>query len=75
MENASTFDSIWRNGTVWLPDGPTDCDIGVTDGRIAHILRRGEGSAAETRDCTGLMILPGLIDTQVHFREPGLEHK
>ena len=26
-------------------------------------------------DCTGLHILPGVIDTQVHFREPGLEHK
>jgi dihydroorotase len=75
MANASTFDQIWANGTVWLPDGPTACDIGVTDGRIAAILRRGEGSAGETRDCTGLMILPGLIDTQVHFREPGLEHK
>ena len=32
-------------------------------------------SAAETIDCTGLHILPGVIDTQVHFREPGLEHK
>ncbi|MGL6044224.1 MAG: dihydroorotase [Sandaracinobacteroides sp.] len=75
MENASTFDQLWTNATVWLADGPTDCDIGVTDGKVAAILRRGEGSAARTHDCTGLTILPGLIDTQVHFREPGLEHK
>lgn len=75
MDKTATFDSIWRNGTVWLPAGPTPCDIGVKNGRVEAILRRGEGSAAEETDCTGLDILPGLIDTQVHFREPGLEHK
>ncbi|WP_199554567.1 dihydroorotase [Sandaracinobacteroides hominis] len=75
MASASTFDSIWRNGTVWLPAGPTECDIGVSGGKIAAILNRGEGAAAMVQDCTGLTILPGLIDTQVHFREPGLEHK
>ena len=32
-------------------------------------------SAAEMIDCKGLHILPGVIDTQVHFREPGLTHK
>ena len=32
-------------------------------------------SAGEVVDCTGLHILPGVIDTQVHFREPGAEHK
>jgi dihydroorotase len=75
MDQPASFDTIWRNGTIWLPDGPTQCDIGVTGGKVAAILRRGEGSAAEAHDCTGLTILPGLIDTQVHFREPGLEHK
>ena len=33
------------------------------------------GDAGETIDCTGLTVLPGVIDTQVHFREPGLERK
>lgn len=75
MASASTFDSLWANGTVWTPGGPVEADIGVTGGKIAAILPRGTGSAAEVRDCTGLMILPGLIDTQVHFREPGLEYK
>ena len=75
MASASTFDSLWTNGTVWTPGGPVEADIGVTGGKVAAILPRGQGSAGETRDCTGLMILPGLIDTQVHFREPGLEHK
>ena len=75
MASASTFDSLWTNGTVWTPGGPVEADIGVTGGKVAAILPRGQGSAGETRDCAGLMILPGLIDTQVHFREPGLEHK
>ena len=33
------------------------------------------GQAQEVLDCRGLHVLPGVIDTQVHFREPGLEHK
>jgi dihydroorotase len=75
MPSPASFDTLFRNASVWLPDGPTECDIGVTNGKVAALLRRGEGTAAEIRDCTGLTILPGLIDTQVHFREPGLEHK
>ena len=56
-----------------LPAGPADIDIGVRDGRIVSIGQVGD--AGETIDCTGLDILPGVIDTQVHFREPGLETK
>ena len=37
--------------------------------------RSAQASAAEVIDCKGLHILPGVIDTQVHFREPGLTHK
>jgi dihydroorotase len=48
-------------------------DIGVRDGKIVGI--GVSGDAGETIDCTGLNILPGVIDTQVHFREPGLEAK
>ena len=44
-----------------------------SDGRIVAI--GAYGDAGETIDCTGLDILPGVIDTQVHFREPGLMHK
>ena len=60
-------------GTVHLPGGPARVDIGVADGRIVQI--GGVGDAGTTLDCTGLDILPGVIDTQVHFREPGLVHK
>ncbi|NIJ21634.1 dihydroorotase [Sphingomonas naasensis] len=60
-------------GRVHLPGGPADVDIGVTDGRIVAI---GDvGDAGETIDCSGLDVLPGVIDSQVHFREPGLEAK
>ncbi len=50
-------------------------DIAVKDGRIAAIGSLGSASAAEVIDCKGLHILPGVMDTQVHFREPGLTHK
>lgn len=69
------LDLLLRNGTVWTVSGPERCDVAIRDGRIAALLPTGQGDAAEKHDCTGLTILPGLIDTQVHFREPGLEHK
>lgn len=68
-----TFDLILKNGIVWTPGGPADASIGVRGGRIAGI--GVSGDAGEVIDCAGLTILPGVIDSQVHFREPGLEHK
>lgn len=67
------FDLLLTNGTLWTPGGPILANVGVRDGRIAAI--GASGSARETLDCTGLDILPGVIDSQVHFREPGLEAK
>ncbi|MDB5698503.1 MAG: dihydroorotase, partial [Alphaproteobacteria bacterium] len=69
----SSYDLMLKNGIVWTPGGAVEADVAVSDGKIAAI---GEsGDAGETIDCTGLTILPGVIDTQVHFREPGLEAK
>ena len=68
------FDLILRNGTVHTPGGAARGDIGVIDGRIAAIGHL-PGDAGEVIDCTGLDVLPGVIDSQVHFREPGLEWK
>src|SRR3978361_421497 len=70
-----TFDTILKNGTVVNQDGEGVRDIGISNGRIAAIGSLGQASAAETIDCKGLHILPGVIDTQVHFREPGLTQK
>ena len=71
----ASFDLILRNAHVFSPAGLEEADLALAGGRIAALLGRGAGEAGETIDCTGLTILPGVIDTQVHFREPGLEHK
>lgn len=75
MVVAATFDLVFRNGTVVNHDGVGQRDIAVRNGRIAAIGAIDPTSAGEIVDCTGLHILPGVIDTQVHFREPGAEHK
>src|ERR1700756_2538245 len=69
------FDTILKSGTVVNQDGEGVRDIGIKGGRIAEIGGLGPASAAEVIDCKGLHILPGVMDTQVHFREPGLTHK
>src|SRR3954464_15092557 len=69
------FDTILKSGTVVNQDGEGVRDIGISNGRIAEIGGLGQASAAEVIDCRGLHILPGVMDTQVHFREPGLTHK
>lgn len=70
---ANSYDMILKNGTVWTVGGPVKTDVGVRNGKIAGIGVAGD--AGETIDCTGLDVLPGVIDSQVHFREPGLEAK
>ena len=72
---AERFDLVVRGGTVVTPSGPAVADLGVRDGRIAALGDLGGADAAATLDAAGLHVLPGVIDTQVHFREPGLEHK
>jgi dihydroorotase len=69
------YDTIFKNGTLVNHDGIHRADIGVRDGRIVGLGDLGAADAGEVVDCTGLHILPGVIDTQVHFREPGLTHK
>jgi dihydroorotase len=70
-----TFDVILKGGTLVNHDGQGRRDIGVVAGRIAGIGDFGAIQGGETIDCHGLHILPGVVDSQVHFREPGLEHK
>jgi dihydroorotase len=72
---STAFDLVIRGGMVVSHDGIAAADIGVRDGRIAAIGDIRVGSAAEEISAAGLHVLPGVIDTQVHFREPGLEHK
>jgi dihydroorotase len=69
------FDKIFINATLVNHDGVHQAGVGVINGRIAHIGDLQGADAKEKIDCKGLHILPGVIDTQVHFREPGAEHK
>jgi dihydroorotase len=70
-----TFDLIVRGGEVVNHAGRGFADIGVRNGKIVAIGDLGQASAGEIFDATGLTVLPGVIDSQVHFREPGLEWK
>jgi dihydroorotase len=72
---AETFDLVLRGGTCVTPGGVVSADVGVRGGRIAAIGVAAGARAGEVVDCVDLHVLPGVIDTQVHFREPGLEHK
>jgi dihydroorotase len=68
------FDLIIHGAIAATPNGIARADIGIRDGRFAAI-GEFDGSAAETFNARGLHALPGVIDTQVHFREPGMTHK
>jgi dihydroorotase len=72
---AQNFDLILKGGTVVNHDGEGLRDIGIAGSRIAALGDLSQASAGKVVDCRGLHILPGVIDTQVHFREPGLTHK
>jgi dihydroorotase len=71
----ATFDLVLKGGTVVNQDGVGVRDVGIRGGRIAAIGSFEPSQAGEVVDARGLHVLPGVIDTQVHFREPGLEHK
>ncbi|MCY4397393.1 MAG: dihydroorotase [Rhodospirillaceae bacterium] len=73
--NEKSFDLVISGGTVMTPRGRAATDLGVRDGRIAALGDLGRAAVAERFDADNLHVLPGVVDTQVHFREPGLEHK
>ena len=66
------FDLIIRGATVVSHDGIGVADIGVANRRTAAIGDLATADAGEVIDATGLHLLPGVIDSQVHFREPGM---
>ena len=72
---SASFDCVVKGATVVNHDGIGVRDIGIRGGRIAAIGNLSAASTGEMIEAKGLHVLPGVIDSQVHFREPGLEHK
>ena len=71
-----TADLLVRGGVVVTPGGRVRADIACRAGRIVALGDlAGSWSAETVVDAAGLHVLPGVIDSQVHFREPGLTHK
>ena len=76
------FDLIIKKATCLLPH-PEDSnkvieektDVGIKAGKIEQVGSLYKAKADKEFSASGLYVLPGLIDTQVHFREPGLEYK
>jgi dihydroorotase len=65
------FDLIIQGGVCVLPGSTAAADVGILGGRIAAIGALGDAGATEVFRAKGLHVLPGVIDTHVHFREPG----
>ena len=72
---AEHFDLVIRGGTCLTPSGRVEADVGVRGGRVAAIGQLGGVDADQVLKAKGQHVLPGVIDSQVHFREPGNEHK
>lgn len=64
-----------KNAQIINEGNTITADVLIKDGRIAKLEQNITEEADETIDATGLHLLPGVIDDQVHFREPGLTHK
>ena len=72
MTTAPTFDLIVTGGTLVNHAGRTQTDIGIRGGRFVAFGDLSTAKSAARFDARGLTVLPGVIDTQVHMREPGL---
>jgi dihydroorotase len=74
--NTTAGSLLVRGGRVFQPDGVRLLDLRIRGGLITELgqgLRPAAGEAL--LDLDGLLVLPGMLDSQVHFREPGLTHK
>jgi dihydroorotase len=71
----STVRTRIKNAKVVLPEGIAEVDVVVEGTKITDIDSASQLAVDETIDARGLHLIPGVIDDQVHFREPGLTHK
>ena len=65
------LDLIIKNGTCYLGGKLQKIDIGVTKDKITQLGNLNSEKSKDLFDAENLLVLPGCIDTQVHFREPG----
>lgn len=72
---SKSYDLVIRGGIIVNHDGQGPGDVAVKDGKIAAIGQLGAVDAGAVIDAQGLHVLPGVIDSQVHLREPGAAHK
>ena len=74
--NGRSFDMIIRGGTVVSPGSSVLADVVIQDGVIVAVADPGLFTDAhEVIDATGRYVLPGAVDSHVHFRTPGYEYK
>ena len=66
---------VFRNARIVNRNKITESDLLVVNDRIEKIAANIKVDNAEEVEMNGLWLLPGIIDDQVHFREPGLTHK
>ncbi|MGI0084313.1 MAG: dihydroorotase [Nitrososphaerales archaeon] len=71
----TSYSLIIKNGRILTPLGIIDSDISLDDGKIAAIGNSSRSESSRTIDAQAKLILPGLIDPHVHFRDPGLTQK
>ena len=65
------LDLIIKNGTCYLDGKLQKIDIGVIKDKITQLDNLNSEKSKDLFDAENLLVLPGCIDTQVHFREPG----
>ena len=69
------YDLLIKNGDVVVGNAFENLNIGIKDNKITLLSTTNNYEASNIIDAKNLTILPGVIDSQVHFREPGSEHK
>ena len=69
------YDLVLKNCNVINENVESQVDIAIKNQRIEKIAASIDSESSEELDLSGKLVIPGLIDDQVHFREPGLTHK
>ena len=69
------YDLVLKNCNVINENVESQVDIAIKNQRIEKIAASIASESSEELDLSGKLVIPGLIDDQVHFREPGLTHK